>query len=176
MTRPWLLGQAEDGSPQDAGAGSPPFGMLADAGDHLLDALLWITRQAAAEAFAIQSSVGSHPDTVTSAAIRLVDGTPVSLAVSGISPEPLFELNFFGEKGRIRATDQAWEITGLKGTPRRAVALPQQSETIDANFIAALTSGTPLCCPAQEALDTVRLLEAVTRSAATGQRVRLVAS
>jgi len=40
--------------------------------------------------------------------------------------------------------------------------------------VAALIRGTPLCCPAEEALDTVRLLEAVARSAATRQCVRLV--
>jgi predicted dehydrogenase len=46
-------------------------------------------------------------------------------------------------------------------------------ETIDGNFVAAIRDGAPLCCPAEEALDTVRLLEAITRSAATGQVVRL---
>jgi hypothetical protein len=39
--------------------------------------------------------------------------------------------------------------------------------------VAALLTGAPLCCPADQALDTVRLLEAVTRSAAIGQTVRL---
>ena len=38
---------------------------------------------------------------------------------------------------------------------------------------AAVVSDAPLCCPAEEALDTVRLLEAIARSAASGQAVRL---
>ena len=39
--------------------------------------------------------------------------------------------------------------------------------------MAALRDDLALCCPAEEALDTVRLLEAIARSAATGQVDRL---
>jgi predicted dehydrogenase len=39
--------------------------------------------------------------------------------------------------------------------------------------VAAILAGAPLCCPADQALDTVRLVEAITRSASTGQVVRL---
>ncbi len=62
-------------------------GILADAGDHLIDALLWTTGQVAHEVGAIQSQAEPGIDLVTAAAIRLADGTPVSLAISGISPE-----------------------------------------------------------------------------------------
>jgi predicted dehydrogenase len=62
----------------------------------------------------------------------------------------------------------------LNDSPGRDVALPLASQTIDGNFVAALTNGSPLCCPADQALDTVRLLEAIARSAATGQIVRLI--
>jgi len=51
--------------------------------------------------------------------------------------------------------------------------LPEPTESIDGNFVAAVVANQPLCCPADEALATVRLLEAVARSAATGERVRL---
>jgi len=46
-------------------------------------------------------------------------------------------------------------------------------ENIDGNFVAAIVADAPLCCPADQALDTVRLLEAMIRSAATAQVVRL---
>ena len=101
------------------------------------------------------------------------DGTPASIAVSGVSPESLFELNYFGAQGRLRATDQVLELKEGTGNSPIEIALPEQPESIDGNFVAALIRGTPVCCPAEEALDTVRLLEAVARSAATGQRVRL---
>lgn len=148
--------------------------MLADAGDHLIDALLWTTGQAAREVCAVQSKLDSGLDLVTAAALRLMDGTPVTLAVSGVAPEFLFELNYFGERGRIRVTDKILELGDETGTSPRQISLPEQAESIDGNFVAALTRGTALCCPADQALYTVRLLEAVVRSAATGQCVRLV--
>ena len=107
---------------------------------------------------------------VALAEVTLKHGTPVTLAVSGMSPESLFELNFRGERGRIRVAGQILELDDETGSSRRRIALPEQAESIDGNFVAALIRGTPPCCPAGEALDTVRLLEAVARSAATGQR------
>ncbi len=95
------------------------------------------------------------------------------MPISGISPEGLFALEYFGELGRLRATDQTLEEERI-GTPRRDVALPVSTETIDGNFVAALAHDSALCCPAEQAIDTVRLLEAIARSAATGQVVRLI--
>jgi predicted dehydrogenase len=148
-------------------------GILADAGDHLIDALLWTTGQVALEVGAIQNQTGPGVDLVTAAAIRFADGTPVSFAVSGISPGNLFALDYFGEVGRLHVTDQTLEEE-RSDTPRRDVALPMADQSIDGNFVAALTNDTPLCCPADQALDTVRLLEAIARSGATGQIVRLI--
>ena len=51
--------------------------MLADTGDHLIDALLWSTGQAAQEVYAVQTKLESGLDVVTAAALRLRDGTPV---------------------------------------------------------------------------------------------------
>jgi predicted dehydrogenase len=172
LAQPWLAGHggAENSwrfDPRVAGGG-----ILADAGDHLVDALLWSTGQTAVEAAAVQSRLEPGLDVVTAAAIRLADGTPVTLALSGVSPGQLFELSFFGEAGRLRVTDCSL-IEEAAGALDRVVPLDEVSESIDANFVAAIRTDSPLCCPAEEALDTVRLLEAVSRSAATGQLVRL---
>ena len=88
--------------PGDATPRWPAGGILADAGDHLIDALLWTTGQVADEVAAIQSQTDPGIDLVTAAAIRLADGTPVSLAISGISPGSLFALDYFGELGRLQ--------------------------------------------------------------------------
>ena len=111
-------------------------------------------------------------DLVTAAAIRLADGTPVALAVSGISPGSQFALEYYGEAGRLHVTDQRLEEEGPDGR-REDIPVPEAVETIDGNFVAAISTGSPLCCPAEEALETVRLLEAIGRSATTGQIVRL---
>jgi len=149
-------------------------GILADAGDHLIDALLWTTGRAAQEVCVVQDELEPGLDLVTAAAIRLLDGTPVALAVSGVSPGSLFELNLFGEQGRMRATDQMLEVDDAAGSLRHQVPLPSTTESIDGNFVNALLRGTPLCCPAHEALDTVRLIEAIAQSASARQFVRLI--
>jgi predicted dehydrogenase len=173
LARPWLttLGPKE----RDWRAGGPlaSGGILSDAGDHVIDALLWTTGQVAHEVGAIQNHGDLGIDLVTAAAIRLADGTPATLAISGVSPGCTFMLDYFGERGRLRATDQTLE-QALLDAPWQDVDLPPTDQTIDGNFVAALTKETPLCCSADQALDTVRLLEAIARSAATGQIVRLI--
>jgi predicted dehydrogenase len=171
LAQPWLSAQhsAETSWRFDPNAGG---GMLADAGDHMIDALLWTTGQLAVEASAVQCREASGLDVVTAAALRLADGTAANLGLSGVSAGNLFELTYFGERGWLRATDTVLEEETVAAT-RREVPLPEPSETIDGNFVSAVVAGTPLCCPADQALETVRLLEGIARSAATGQVVRL---
>jgi predicted dehydrogenase len=173
LALPWLatLGRAESAwrfDPKAAGGG-----ILADVGDHLVDALLWTTGQVAHEVGAVQSRREPDIDLVTAAAIRLADGTPATLAISGVSPAPVFAIEYFGEQGRLRATDSGLEEE-RSGAARQDVPLPPPAHTIDGDFIAALTGQSPLCCPADQVLGTVRLLEAIARSAATRQVVRLI--
>ena len=173
LARPWLGTLAREESrwrfdPKVVGSG-----ILADAGDHLIDTLLWITGQTACEVGALQSQRDPLIDLVTAAAIRLMDGTPVALAVSGIASRASFALTFYGEAGQLYATDQQL----VEEKPDRLqyeVPLPAPNQTIDSNFIGAILTDAPLCCPAHEALESVRLLEAIARSAATGQFIRLV--
>lgn len=170
LTQPWLTahGGAENAwrfDPKLAGGG-----ILSDSGDQLIDTLLWTTGQQAVEATALQSRQENGLDLVTAAAVRLASGALATVAVSGVSPGSLFELTFLGERGRLRATEDEL-VEELDGAPARPVALPQVSESVDGNFVAAVVSNAPLCCPAAEAVDTVRLLDAITRSAASGETV-----
>ena len=173
LARPWLatLGRAESAWRFDPNADGG--GILADIGDHLVDALLWTTGQAADEVGAMQSRREPDIDLVTAAAICLADGTLATLAISGVSPGPLFVIEYFGELGRLRATDSTLEEERT-GSARQEVPLPPPARTIDGDFVAALRGQGPLCCPAEQALGTVRLLEAIARSAATRQVVRLI--
>jgi predicted dehydrogenase len=174
LARPWLASQSEGG-----GEGSWRFdpkvaggGILTDAGDHLLDALLWTTGQAAVEVAAFQDRLESGLDLVTAAAVRLADGVPATVALSGVSADELFEMTYFGDRGRLRVTDRALGEESDDAISWAPPA-PEAAEGIVANFAAAILAGAPLCCPADQALDTVRLVEAITRSASTGQVVRL---
>ncbi len=173
LTRPWFATSDQN---ERTGRSNPlpvGSGILANSGGDLIDVLLWTTGQVAREAAAFQSRRDPGIDVITAAAIRLSDGTPVALATSGISPGTLFLLDYFGELGRLRATEQNLEEERFD-EPRRDVPLPAPSHTIAGNFVAAITSVSRLCCPADEALDTVRLLDAIARSAPTGQIVRLI--
>jgi predicted dehydrogenase len=173
LARPWLSTLAREESSWRFDTQQAGSGILADAGDHLIDTLLWTTGQEALEVAAIQSHRAPVIDLVTAAAIRLASGIPVALAVSGISPSACFALSYHGENARLHATDQSLEQENADGS-RHAIALRATNETIDSNFINAVLTDSPLCCPAGEALNTVRLLEAIGRSATTSQLVRLV--
>jgi len=175
LSEPWLARQQARGG-ESSWRFDPKLsggGLLADAGDHLVDALLWTTGLPAVEVYAAQSRLPSGLDVVTAATIRLRGDVPATLALSGVSQGSLFELQFFGERGRIRATDSLLEFDPGDGSPPRPVDLTGPAESIDANFLAALRGLGPLSCSAEDALDTVRLSEAVARSAATGQVVQL---
>lgn len=173
LAQPWL---SSHGGEENSWRFDPRLsggGILADAGDHLIDTLIWTTGQLGVDVAAFQSKLDSGLDLVTAAAIRLSGGAHATLAVSGVSPGVEFELNYYGDRGRLRATDHTLE-EALGGNDLRGIALPESVESVDGNFVSALNSDSPLCCPADQALDTVRLLEAITRSAVTGQVLRVV--
>ena len=128
LAQPWLAAQegpADDWrlDPKVAGGG-----MLADAGDHLIDALLWSTGQAAMDVYAAQTKLDSGLDVVTAATLRLRDGTPATLAVSGVSPGFVFELNYFGERGRIRPPTSSSRWTTKASGPSQSLA---RAERVD---------------------------------------------
>jgi predicted dehydrogenase len=172
LAQPWLESHRGE---EHAWRFDPRFaggGILADSGIQLVDALLWTAGQPAELVSAIQAREGSGLDLVTTASIRLADGTLATIAISGVSPGPLFELVYHGEAGRLRATDGS--LTREEGDGQAvAIALPERPESIDANFVASVLDGSSLCCPAEQALDSVRLLEAIARSATIGQFVGL---
>lgn len=171
LAAPWLAAHTGE---RDAWRYEPKLGggILADVGDHLLDALLWTTGSAAQEVAAFQTRHPSGLDLVTAAAIRLADGTPVSLGLSALAPGHRFELVFHGEAATLKATDRTLAELGPDGA-EVPIDLPEAADSIDGDFVAAIAGNRPPCCPAEAALDTVRLIEAITRSALSGQVVRL---
>jgi predicted dehydrogenase len=145
-------------------------GILAELGIDWVDALLWSAGRSAEMVAAIRSSDEQGRDLVTSASIRLAGGVIASIAVSGVS-HSAFELAFHGEGGRLRVTDGSLLLEG--DGEGRPIPLPEAVADLDANFVDAVRGGSPLRCPAAEALDAVRVLEAIARSAAIGQFVGL---
>jgi predicted dehydrogenase len=172
LAAPWLARHEEKADAWRLDPRLSGGGILADVGDHLLDALLWLTGQAAAEVAAFQTRHAPGLDVVTSAVIRLADGTPATLSLSGVCANSFFELTFFGEGGRLRVGESSLAVA-LGDGPETPVSLPAATQTIDGDFVAAIAARRPPCCPAEEAIDTVRLLEAIARSATGGEVVKL---
>jgi predicted dehydrogenase len=175
MANSWLATQRGPGGnawrvdPKVSGGG-----IIADDGDHLLDALIWTTGRSAAEVSAFQDREEPGLDIVNAIALRLADGTPATLAITGASPGSLFEITYFGEDGTLRANASSLRLAGADPeAPVQDLPLRSIETSIDGDFIDAIRSGRPPCCSAEQAIETVRLQEAIARSAASGQVIRL---
>ena len=130
--------------------------------------------RSAHEVGAVQSRREPDIDLVTAAAIRLADGTPATLAISGVSPGPLFVTRILRRaRPAPRHRRRPWRRSG-RAPPARMSPCPRPPAPSTATSSPPCRGQAPLCCPADQALDTVRLLEAIARSAATRQVVRLV--
>ncbi|WP_169975318.1 Gfo/Idh/MocA family protein [Tautonia rosea] len=178
MANSWLATQREPGGhawrvdPKVSGGG-----IIADDGDHLLDALIWTTDRPVAEVSAFQDREEPGLDVVNAITLRLIDGTPATLAISGVSPGSLFEITYFGERGTLRANASSLCLAGADSeAPVQDLPLRSNQTSIDGDFINAIRSGSPPCCSAEQAIETVRLQEAIARSAASGQIIRLASA
>ena len=178
MAAPWLVGH---GGPENAWRLDPKVsggGIVADAGDHLLDALLWTTGRSVAEVAAFQDREAPGLDVVDAVAMRLVDGVPATLALSGVSPRIALRVDLLRRAGHAaghRLTRSGWPAPD-PARGRGRVGLPAAAASIDGDFIAAVRGGGAPCCTAEQAVETVRLQEAIARSAGSGQVVRLAAA
>jgi|YNPBryunderm2012_1023409.scaffolds.fasta_scaffold13914_2 predicted dehydrogenase len=187
LAQPWLAAHAggEDSwrfDPRIAGSG-----ILTDSGDHLLDTLLWVLGTPALEATAIQDRLDSGLDVVTAAAVKLAPNLPATLAVSGVSAGSLFELTILGETGALRVSETllqerlgdqpfqtiAEETSGSAGDGPDFQVSQVAGDSIDDDFVEAARGRRFPSCPGDQALGTVKLLEAIVRSAATGRPVAI---
>jgi predicted dehydrogenase len=171
LAQPWLNNHQ---GPADAWRLDPRVsggGLLADAGDHLLDALIWLARDLPAEVAAFQKCHNPGLDVVTAAIVRLSGGALATLGLSALQPAETFELEFHGSKGHLVVSDRGLKIR-LGQDEMRSIPLPEPKSSIDADFVRAALQETEPCCPAVDAVETVRLLEAIARSAATGQVIK----
>jgi predicted dehydrogenase len=124
------------------------------------------------EVAAFQDRSPAGLDIVTVAAVRLEGGAVASLSLSGVAPARSFELVLVGESGTLRVDDEAL-VHEPPGRPAERVALPPRGPDVDADFVAAIREARPPACPADDALATVKLLEAIARSAASGAVTRV---
>jgi predicted dehydrogenase len=173
VTRPDWTTCVKEGSLPAPPSAQAEGGLLATTGDDLIDVLLWTTGQRPLDVAAFPARCAAAGELAAAASIRLSDGTLVALGTWTLSPGTLFAVEYFGELGRMRASDLTLEEEP-RDKPPHQIPLPTPSTTSEGNFVAAVSGLAQPACPAGQALETVRLLDAITRSAATGQIVRLV--
>ena len=130
-------------------------------------------RPAAVEVAAFQESprVGARPGDRRRGP-ALADGAPATVALSGVSPGALFELTYFGDRGRLRVTDRALGEESDDAAARSPCPRPTEEHRRELRG-GRRRRGAP--CAARPTRRSTRSdsLEAITRSAATGQVVRL---
>lgn len=149
-------------------------GYLLDGGVHHIAAL----RMVAGEIAAVSAAVTQHrpdlpPSDTLSAALEFENG---ALGVYGVtyasgSPWPP-SLRVVGEAGALRVHHHAIEITGEDGHTRR-IEIEGRSGIQNelAAFAAAIRHGTPHANTPAEGVQDVAVIEAIIRSAESGQRV-----
>ena len=145
LAQPWL-GVARRGREHPGGSTprSPAGASWPTSGDHLSTPCSGPPARSPSRPR--RSRAGSSPglDLVTAAAIRLADGTPATLAVSGVSPGAALRADLStARRGRLRATDRSLVEEQPATRPRGASPLPEPAETIDGNFVVGPSSATP---------------------------------
>src|SRR5262249_43073886 len=81
----------------------------------------------------------------------------------GRLPRALFALEDLGELGRLRAPDPTLEEEPI-GSSRQGIPWPAPTQTPDGDFLVAPPDKTPPCFPAPQALNTLRLRQAIACS------------
>ncbi len=175
------------------GSRSMDGGVLMNQGIHFADLLLYFNGAAAeVSAFSVRRMhLQLEVDDTVCASIRFRNGSlglfEVSTACAPGNPK---RFEFSGTEGSIVMEDDRIVRTRFREEPLRAGTPPEGSGSAQdsaspllsdcelhrrqfANFTAAILDGVPLEVPGGEGLAAIRLIEAITRSAASGERVFL---
>lgn len=155
-------------------------GQLYDTGQHLLDAVLWITDR---EPVSVTASMeyddaAKRVDKQAMFAVTFEDGTIANITVSGDAPRVYEQIKFYGDR-ELTIEGTGWGHRGLSitksdgtdDTPAMAAPLDNaNSEKID-RFIRAIRTNETPPATARDGLRTVAVTEAAYEAARTGEQV-----
>ena len=176
-----------------AAKGGPPLqGWLADPnrgggqvlflGSHLVDQLLWLHRQPVVRAYAtisLRDDTGS--DESTSGVIEFADGVSATISLSQAAGVAYDHLEITGDRGRLRSDWKSGRID-IESASAHEYRLPTvefvQSDPLQpmydaemAEFAAAVHIGRPPSVDGHDAVRTLRVLDALRKSAERGAPV-----
>ncbi|MBI3910901.1 MAG: Gfo/Idh/MocA family oxidoreductase [Armatimonadetes bacterium] len=167
----WLrLARATWRQTQELGGG----GQITDSGSHLIDIILWVTGERAAEVHAYQDCLGTPVDINTAAAIKFQSGALGTISVIGNAPSWWEDITFIGSEGAIYirppVTDSGQPLHRFDavGKPVEVGVLGKGSNP-DRNFIDAILGRGEVQAPLTCGLAVIELTEAAWRSAESGK-------
>jgi predicted dehydrogenase len=148
-------------------------GQAMDSGAHLLASLCWSVGSPPREVFALLDRQDEGVDVNSATVIRFENRVLATIAVGGNSPGDGSHMSFVFDGGRIDV--DGWRgrwvrvYRGTEEEPQRPESLPSSP---DDNFVGAILDGAEPICTARDGLAVAELLDALYRSAASGEPIR----
>ncbi|MFP4106529.1 MAG: Gfo/Idh/MocA family protein [Phycisphaerae bacterium] len=148
-------------------------GQAYDSGAHLLNSLCWTLQTPVEQVFALLDRSGTPVDINTVLTARFANGVLANIAIGGDSEPDGSHMAFIFRRGRV-------EVDGWRGEWIRAcdkdgqiadLPEPEGEADPDANFIDAIRGQTQPRVTAADGLVQAELMEALYRSAESGQAV-----
>jgi len=155
-------------------------GILIDSGYHLLDSLLWVCGQAPNSVYAITDDCGAKAEDSCSILLEFSNKASATATIFRGAPQRSEQetLSLYASKGAIisrhmRSPDcESYELTHLLGdgtvVPTTYPVVPPEKWKPTANFVDSILRGDTVLSSGESNLSTVGLIEAIYRSAATG--------
>ena len=161
---------------------------IANYGSHAFDLVRMLTGDEVAWVWATDDLHEADPDPSLTVVARLEGGAGVTLCGCPRQAYDLFEVDVFGDAGRVTIGDMGRSISVLRPAPGRdpgeTVLAPDGAARFEeglrgmalaavTNLIAAVRDGAPLLSTAADGLAAMAAIEAARRSAALGRPVPL---
>ncbi len=146
---------------------------------HTIGEMLWVLGLRPVEVYAQMNKLDLELDVVDSIVVRFEGGAQATISANGLTPPRMYVAYFqvMGDRGvwnmdSLCMASHVW----LEGERPRALEDPGRMDTramVPRNFARAILGEEKLWVETEVAVDTVRILDAAYRSAASGQVVRI---
>lgn len=177
VTQNWIKGQRDTWRTVPDLSGG---GQLYDTGQHLLDAVLWITDRKPVSVTASKKydDDAELVDKQAMFAVTFEDGTIANITVSGDAPRVYEQIKFYGER-ELTIEGTGWgnrEFTiidsdSIDQTPEMEVPLTDPNSEKINRFLHSIRNNETPPATARDGLRTVAVTEAAYEAARTGKRV-----
>jgi predicted dehydrogenase len=146
----------------------------------LLDVVLWALGDTPVSAMGYTAIPGFNVevDTLAHGIVQTGDGTLVSItSTMAAAGEQALNIEMYGERGTAVYTNRPWPHVKFIGVNRQRVKLPQRGvhalHRSLAGFVDWVLDDIPFLTPMQSSLPVLAAVDAIYRSACSGQRERI---